>query len=220
MTRNPSALLILPLALGLALAAGCDDGPDFDTGLEGDDDDDGAADGDADGDVDADSDVGGDGECKALDDHFQDEWSALEQQVLQATNERRAEGADCGSEGSFGPASPLAMQNQLRAAARRHSWHMGEAGYFEHESPGGPCGTTPWDRIETAGYTSWTALGENIAAGYPDIQALMNGWMGSDGHCANIMSPSFKEIGIGYASVPGSPYTVYWTQDFGSSSGN
>jgi uncharacterized protein YkwD len=200
MIPGKSAFRVLPLALGLALAGGCDDGPDFDTGLEGDDDD--------------------DDECAALDDHFQQEWAELEQQVLQATNERRAAGANCGDEGYFGPASPLTMQDQLRAAARRHSWHMGQEGYFEHESPGGPCGTTPWDRIETAGYTSWTALGENIAAGYPDIQALMNGWMGSDGHCANIMSPSFEEIGVGYASVPGSPYTVYWTQDFGSSSGN
>jgi uncharacterized protein YkwD len=214
MTRRATTIALL--ALGLALAWACDDGPGFDTGLDGDDDDDGSGDGDADGDAD----VGGDGECKALDDHFQEEWAEFEQQVLQLTNQRRSEGANCGSAGNFGPASPLTMQNQLRAAARRHSWHMGEAGYFEHESPGGPCGTTPWDRIETAGYTSWTNLGENIAAGYASVQQVMDGWMGSDGHCANIMSPSFKEIGIGYASVPGSPYTVYWTQDFGTSQGN
>jgi uncharacterized protein YkwD len=220
MTRSTSAFRILSLALGLALAGACEGGPGFDTGLGDDDDDNDDDDGAADGDADGDSDVGGDGDCAALDDNFQDEWADLEQQVLQATNERRAAGANCGSEGNFGPAAPLAMQSQLRAAARRHSWHMGEEGYFAHESPGGPCGNTPWDRIETAGYTGWTALGENIAAGYPAVQQVMDGWMGSDGHCANIMSPSFTEIGIGYASVPGSPYTVYWTQDFGASSGN
>ena len=149
MARRTSTIPLLVLGSCLALAGACDDGPGFDTGLDGDDDDDddGAADGDADGD----SDVGGDGECKALDDNFQQEWAAFEQQVLQVTNERRAEGADCGSQGNFGPAAPLTMQSQLRAAARRHSWHMGEEGYFTHESPGGPCGETPWDRIETAG---------------------------------------------------------------------
>jgi uncharacterized protein YkwD len=92
---------------------------------------------------------------------------------------------------------------------------MGERAYFSHDSPGGPCGNDFVARCETAGYTSYSTLGENIAAGYPSAAAVVSGWMDSDGHCANIMNSSFDEIGVGYANVPGSPMGQYWTQDFG-----
>jgi uncharacterized protein YkwD len=62
----------------------------------------------------------------------------------------------------------------------------------------------------------WHALGENIAAGVPlaTPDAVVAGWLASPGHCVNILSPDFTEIGVGLATVDGSPYGVYWTQDF------
>lgn len=54
-----------------------------------------------------------------------------------------------------------------------------------------------------------------IAAGYTTPAAVVNGWMMSPGHCMNIMSGNFKEIGVGYAYNSMSSYKHYWTQDFG-----
>ena len=72
---------------------------------------------------------------------------------------------------------------------------------------------SPFDRMEMAGY-SYSWAGENIAAGSPDAAGTMDQWMGSDGHCSNIMSPNFTEIGVGY--YPGGQWGHLWTQAFGS----
>jgi uncharacterized protein YkwD len=77
--------------------------------------------------------------------------------------------------------------------------------YFSHTAKDG---SDPGTRITKAGYT-WRAYGENIAFGYPDEQAVMDGWIHSEGHCKNIMSPNFKEMGAGRAGD-------YWTQEFGA----
>ena len=66
-----------------------------------------------------------------------------------------------------------------------------------------------------AGYT-WSAAGENIAAGQTTPSAVVTSWMNSSGHCNNIMSPSFKHLGVGYYYGSASTYKHYWTQDFGS----
>jgi uncharacterized protein YkwD len=136
-------------------------------------------------------------------------WAQLELDILDIMNQRRAEGANCGSEGSFGPAGPLTMQPALRCAARVHSEQMVEEDFFDHTTP---WGETPWDRMAAAGYNYSTA-GENIAAGNATAAATMQQWMDSDGHCANIMNADFTEIGVGY--YPGGGYGHYWTQAFG-----
>ncbi len=59
--------------------------------------------------------------------------------------------------------------------------------YFSHT---GLNGSTAGQRITAAGYT-WSAYGENIANGYSSEQAVINGWLGSEGHCKNIMSAEF-----------------------------
>ena len=70
-------------------------------------------------------------------------------------------------------------------------------------------------RADRAGYLGWTALGENVAMGYPSVDAVMAGWMGSSGHRANLLSTSYVHVGFGLANATnGSPY---WTQDFGRS---
>ena len=139
------------------------------------------------------------------------DYAEFECEVLWLTNERRAQGADCDSEGVYPPAPPLEMQEDLRYAARTHSKWMMQTGIFDHDSPGGPLGDDMAERITNTGY-SWSYIGENIAQGYTSPESVVQGWMDSDGHCSNIMSADFEEIGVGYVGRDN-----YWTQDFGTS---
>jgi uncharacterized protein YkwD len=132
--------------------------------------------------------------------------------ALARINQLRAAGADCHSKGVFAPAAALAWNDKLTQAAAAHSADMAVKNYFSHTSADG---RTLADRINATGYT-WSGLGENIAAGYAGIDAVMSGWIGSDGHCANLMSPNLSEVGL--ACVPGtasSSYNTYWTMDLG-----
>jgi uncharacterized protein YkwD len=84
--------------------------------------------------------------------------------------------------------------------------------YFSHTSADG---RTLADRVNATGY-AWSSLGENIAAGYPTVNAVMDGWIASPGHCANLMNAGFAEVGV--ACVPGragDTYSTYWTMDLG-----
>ena len=130
--------------------------------------------------------------------------------MLVLVNQARAAGHNCDSQGNFGPTGPLTMHPALRCAARKHDLDMDAQGYFDHTSPQG---VTPWDRMQSAGY-SFSTAGENIATGYPSPQDVVDGWLESDGHCANIMNPDFEEIGVGY--YPGGDYGHLWTQNFGA----
>jgi uncharacterized protein YkwD len=137
-------------------------------------------------------------------------WSAWEDEVVALVNDVRAMGANCGAEGSFGPAGPLVMEPALRCAARKHSKDMHERMFFDHVNPSGE---EPWDRMDQAGYTSYGAAGENIAGGQPSPQDAVEAWLESDGHCANIMGDAYTETGVGYyPSDP--PYRHLWTQVF------
>lgn len=138
-------------------------------------------------------------------------WAQLELDVLELVNQVRAKGADCHSKGVFAATGPLTMNPALRCAARNHSADMAARDFFDHTNPDGE---SPWDRMGKAGYGNYSNAGENIAAGSPDAQGTMSQWLGSDGHCANIMSPSFEDIGVGYS--PGGQYGHLWTQVFGA----
>ena len=61
---------------------------------------------------------------------------------------------------------------------------------------------------------SWYTAGENIAAGYSDAKSVMEGWMNSPGHRANILNGSYDQVGIGYYYNPSKPYQYYWVQMF------
>jgi uncharacterized protein YkwD len=74
-------------------------------------------------------------------------------------------------------------------------------------------GLSVGDRVSNAGY-DWSAAGENIAAGQPTIDVVMKAWFDSPGHCANIMSASYTELGTVSYAVSDSDYSIYWTQDF------
>jgi uncharacterized protein YkwD len=108
--------------------------------------------------------------------------------------------------------APLAANAQLANAAQTYSAVLASTGCFEHT-----CGPVPnfADRDAQAGYTGWTAIGENIAAGYPSPESVVAGWMASPGHRANILSPNFTEMGVGVVTGAGQLGT-YWTEEFGT----
>ncbi|MDC0714835.1 CAP domain-containing protein [Stigmatella sp. ncwal1] len=139
-------------------------------------------------------------------------WTNFENQVLTLVNQRRAAGASCG--GVSKPAvAALALDTRLRCASRKHSKDMAVNNFFSHTGTGN---TTPWARMASAGYTSYTNAGENIAAGQTTPASVVTGWMNSTGHCNNIMNGAFKKLGVGYYYRSGSTYGHYWTQDFGA----
>lgn len=130
--------------------------------------------------------------------------------ALAAVNQRRAAGATCGGRGSFAAAAPLRWSSQLALASAAHSADMATLNYFSHTSADG---RSMVDRVNTTGYR-WASLGENIAAGHSGIDSVVEGWMRSEGHCANIMNPAFDEMALACViGAPGSRYGQYWTQN-------
>lgn len=117
----------------------------------------------------------------------------------------------CGST-TFLAAPPLTEHRSLDQAARCHSLDMATDNYFSHT---GEDGSTPSTRASAAGYTGDTTS-ENIAGGYSTARSVVDAWMASPGHCANIMSTRSTEVGAGYAFDSSSKYDHYWTLDFGT----
>jgi uncharacterized protein YkwD len=128
--------------------------------------------------------------------------AAIESQIISLINGERAKQ-------SLGP---LGTNNKLTSAGRVHSKDMACNGFFDHTSP---TTGTPFNRIAAQGY-SYSWAGENIAAGYSTAAAVVSGWMDSSGHRANILHANYTEIGVGYASLDGSPYGQYYTAVFGA----
>jgi uncharacterized protein YkwD len=108
--------------------------------------------------------------------------------------------------------SALSAQEQIYSAAQLHSSDMACNNYLSHT---GLDGSTVGERTQRQGY-SWSSVGENIAAGYSSPESVVQGWMNSPGHKANILGASYTEIGIGYAFGNASGYGSYWTAVFGS----
>jgi uncharacterized protein YkwD len=133
----------------------------------------------------------------------------FQSRALQQVNGYRKSGYDCGSQGYFAPAKPLAWSSALQSAASGHSVDMATHNYFSHT---GLDGSDPGDRITRAGY-AWSTWGENIAAGYDTVREVVDGWMQSDDHCANIMNPGFRDMGLACAESANSDYGKYWTMD-------
>ena len=136
------------------------------------------------------------------------------QEVVDLVNQERA-AAGC-------PA--LGISAELTAAAQGHSEDMAINNFFSHT---GSNGSSPWDRMEAAGYTAGAA--ENVAAGQSTAEAAMRAWMRSAGHRSNILNCSLTEIGVGLYYQPddqanvqmsngeiSGPFRYYWTQDFGT----
>lgn len=133
------------------------------------------------------------------------------QRVFDLTNAARAQARTCGTT-SYAATTPLTYNALLAQAAQAHASDMATKNYFSHTSLDG---RTPDQRVSATGYT-WTRMAENIATGNTTPEEVVAGWLQSPGHCANIMSPNLKELGVGYAYNAGSSYGHYWVQDFGT----
>jgi uncharacterized protein YkwD len=132
---------------------------------------------------------------------------AYEQQVVELVNAQRL---------ANGSLPPYKRVDTLDAAARYHAADMAQDDYFDHNTydrnaQNKLVQVCAWNTRVGTYYTG--VYGENIAAGYSDPVSVMNGWMNSPGHRANILSGAW-EIGVGYSSQ-GGYYGVYWVQDFG-----
>ena len=121
--------------------------------------------------------------------------TSYEQKVVELVNDIRTQ---------YG-LSKLTLNWELSRVARYKSQDMHDNKYFSHTSP---VYGSPFDMMKNFGISYRTA-GENIAQGYKTPQAVVDGWMNSSGHRANILNASFTQIGVGYVA-DGS----YWTQMF------
>src|SRR5690606_25969744 len=88
----------------------------------------------------------------------------------------------------------LKIDNELSKVAWYKSKDMETVGYFDHTSP---TYGSPFDMMSDFGI-HYTAAGENIAYGYPTAKSVVDGWMNSPGHRANILNEMFTHIGVGY----------------------
>ncbi|WP_245890102.1 CAP domain-containing protein [Rummeliibacillus pycnus] len=121
--------------------------------------------------------------------------SQFEQEVVTLTNAERAK------EGL----APLQIDTKLMSSARAKSEDMSKNHYFDHTSP---TYGSPFDQMKSLGI-SYKSAGENIAQGQKTPQEVVQAWMQSPGHRANIMNASYTHIGVGYAASGN-----YWTQQF------
>jgi uncharacterized protein YkwD len=139
--------------------------------------------------------------------------SNFQADMLAAVNAHRRTGASCGARGSFPAVAELTWNANLAQAAAAHSEDMVTRNFFSHT---GSSGSSVGDRATAAGYL-WRSVGENIAAGQPDVAAVVDAWMKSDGHCANLMNSSYRDIGAAcLAGTSNNTYRTYWTQNFGA----
>ncbi|WP_328613138.1 CAP domain-containing protein [Amycolatopsis sp. NBC_00355] len=121
--------------------------------------------------------------------------SSVAEQVLSLVNDERGK-AGC---------KPLAEESHLTKAAQDYSDDMSARNFFSHTNPEG---VTFDQRIKTAGYSKPGA--ENIAKGQTSAAQVMDSWMNSEGHRANILNCSLTKLGVGFTKAGN-----YWVQDFG-----
>ena len=121
--------------------------------------------------------------------------SAFEKQVVELTNKERAKNG----------LAPLTLDTELSKVARVKSQDMSTNNYFDHTSP---TYGSPFDMMKQFGI-SYKAAGENIAKGQATPEEVVEAWMNSEGHRANILSSKFTHIGVGYVAKGN-----YWTQQF------
>lgn len=131
--------------------------------------------------------------------------SAFIQDVLNLTNQFRANNG----------LTVLTLDFKLAKSAQQYSQDMALSDFFGHT---GKDRSTAQSRALSAGYESGV-VGENIAAGYATPKEVVDGWINSSGHRANLLNPSYNEIGIGYYYLQNDAgsvnYNSYWTQSFG-----
>lgn len=102
----------------------------------------------------------------------------------------------------------LTLSDELTNVATLKAKDMRDKNYFDHTSP---TYGSPFEMMRRFGI-QYSSAGENIAAGQKTAQEVMNSWMNSSGHRANILNADYEQIGIGY--IEGGSYKTYWVQMF------
>jgi uncharacterized protein YkwD len=132
--------------------------------------------------------------------------AALANELLVAVNQARASARLCGD-------TPYPAVGALRWHALAESAALAQAAYLQSSnqfSHTGANGSNVGDRLSATGYV-WSTVGENLAAGYATVPEVVTAWLESPGHCANLMSAQFVDLGV--ARVPGTAqntYANYW----------
>ncbi|MCP9753577.1 CAP domain-containing protein [Lacihabitans sp. CCS-44] len=145
--------------------------------------------------------------CEKTDTFTEEKSISTNEDFLKLVNKARSEGRKCGTQ-YFAATSPVTWNSDLEKAAYLHSKDMFENKYFSHVSKNG---VEPSARILAQNYF-FKSFAENIyaASGFsPTPEEIIIQWVNSPTHCANIMTPDFKDMGIG-------GYQNHWTQLFGS----
>nr|WP_320119665.1 CAP domain-containing protein [uncultured Marinifilum sp.] len=142
--------------------------------------------------------------CGNSKDDIEDSLNVINDEILNLVNEVRISGIVCG-ETYYPPVQKLSRSLKLEQLALNHSQDMFDNNFCEHISSDG---TSFTDRLINISY-NFIYAGENIANGYSSEQAVVNAWLSSQAHCANIMNSNFTEMGVGRVGN-------YWTQDFGT----
>lgn len=145
---------------------------------------------------------------------------------LTAVNKARSERQECGTQGVFLATGRLIWNDKLYKSAYEHTQDLVQSQTFSHK---GSNTESDWtgralgkasvlrERVETYGY-KWKTIGENIGAGttIDSAEKMVEGWLKSDYHCANLMNPKFTELGMVLIKDDSTRYTHYWTQNFGT----
>jgi uncharacterized protein YkwD len=126
------------------------------------------------------------------------------QETLRQINAYRAAGAMCGGQ-RFEPAAALAWSELLHSAAVHHAQDMARRRTMSHT---GGDGSDVGTRATREGY-AWGGVGENVSAGYKTEREALAGWMSSPGHCSNMMSGGYTEVGVGAAFASGDSFGWY-----------
>ena len=136
---------------------------------------------------------------------------AVALRVLMLVNQARERPRICGDK-RFPGAKPVTLSEALSRASLAHASDMAQHNYFSHQ---GRDASSPADRVARAGY-KWRAVGENIAAGQTTPESVVEGWLQSPQHCANVMAPQFREMGFAFSVNRSSEAGIYWVQLFGA----
>ena len=129
--------------------------------------------------------------------------------ALALVNAARSEARYCGA-AQFPAVPPLVLSHELVQAAQVMASDRAQAGTAGHVSRDG---ATHTERARRAGYTA--PVGENTAAGTADLDATVAAFVASEGHCRNVMWPSYRDFGAACADGV-APYFAYWAHEFGA----